>query len=66
MAVKSIYDLHSALIQFSNTYDYFGRGRAVKMIVRMAVVARCYLKLAEYYLSSDKRVIKGPGAPPRK
>jgi GT2 family glycosyltransferase len=63
-ARKSIGDLHHALILFSNTYNYFGSGRTIKCVVRLAVLARCYLKLAEYYLGSDKRVIKGPGAPP--
>jgi GT2 family glycosyltransferase len=62
-AIKSIRDLHNALIMFSEKYDYFGSGRAIKWCVRLAVLLRCYLKLAEYYLSSDKRVIKGPGAP---
>jgi GT2 family glycosyltransferase len=62
-AVKSIRDLHDALIELSNSYDYFGRGRTIKWLVRVAVNARCYLKLAEHYLGSDKRVIKGPGAP---
>jgi GT2 family glycosyltransferase len=65
-ASKSIRDLHDALITFSDTYDYFGSSRVVKWCVRLAVSARCCLKLAEYYLSSDKRVIKGPGAPPNK
>jgi hypothetical protein len=65
-AVKSIRDLHDALIEFSEAYDYFGHRHATKVLVSFAVRARCYLKLAEYYLSSDKRVIKGPGAPSRK
>jgi hypothetical protein len=63
MACKSIHNLHKALIEFSEAYDYFGNGRAIKLLVRFAVLTRCYLKLAEYYLSADKRVIKGPGAP---
>lgn len=65
MALKSIGDLHNALIEFSEKYDYFGSGRATKFLVRLAVRARCFLKTAEYYLSADKRVIKGPGAPAR-
>ena len=65
-ALTSIRDLHDALIEFSEKYDYFGRGRAIKILVRVAVQTRCYVKLAEYYLSSDKRVIKGPGAPSNK
>jgi GT2 family glycosyltransferase len=62
-AVKSIRDLHNALIEFSEDYDYFGSGRVIKCTVSLAVRARCFLKLAEHWLSSDKRVIKGPGAP---
>lgn len=62
-ARKSIRDLHNALILFSDTYDYFGSSRSIKCIVRLGVLIRYYLKIAEYYLSSDKRVIKGPGAP---
>ena len=65
-ASKSIRDLHDALIEFSEDYDYFGGGRVIKCAVRLAVRARCYLKLAEHRLSSDKRVIKGPGAPTNK
>ncbi len=65
-ALKSIRELHHALIQFSEGYDYFGKSRATKLIVRLAVRARYAVKVAEYYLGSDKRVIKGPGAPPVK
>jgi GT2 family glycosyltransferase len=62
-ARKSIRDLHNALILFSDAYDYFGSGPVIKCIIRLATLIRFYLKIAEYYLSSDKRVIKGPGAP---
>lgn len=65
-AVHSIRELHSALIQFSDAYDYFGSGPVVKMIIRFGVIARCALKLAEYRFGRDKRVIKGPGAPTRR
>ena len=64
-AAKSIRDLHGSLIQLSDSYNYFGNGRVIKWLVRVAVIARCNLKLAEHYLGSDKRVIKGPGAPSR-
>lgn len=63
-ARKSIRDLHNALILFSDTYDYFGSSPMIKYVVRLAVLSRYCLKMGEYYLSSDKRVIKGPGAPP--
>ena len=63
-AEKSIRALHDALIQFSESYHYFGKSSMIKWLVRTAVAIRCQLKLLEYRLSSDKRVIKGPGAPP--
>lgn len=62
---SSLRELHDALITFNEAYDYFGKSRASKLLVRLAVRARGYFKRAEYYLSSDKRVIKGPGAPPK-
>jgi GT2 family glycosyltransferase len=64
-AQSSLRELHDALIEFNEAYDYFGKGRASKLLVRAAVKARDYFKRAEHYLSSDKRVIKGPGAPPK-
>jgi GT2 family glycosyltransferase len=62
---SSLRELHDALIEFNEAYDYFGKSRASKLLVRLAVKARDYFKRAEFYLSSDKRVIKGPGAPPK-
>src|SRR5258708_40126332 len=62
---SSLRELHDALIEFNEAYDYFGKSRASKLLVRMAVRARDYFKRAEHSLSSDKRVIKGPGAPPK-
>ncbi len=61
--LASLRDQRRALIDFSEHYDYFGKGRLIKVVVRAAVLVRYYLKVAEYHLSSDKRVIKGPGAP---
>lgn len=62
---SSLRELHDALIAFNEAYDYFGRSRASKLLVRLAVKVRAGCKGAEYYLGSDKRVIKGPGAPPK-
>jgi GT2 family glycosyltransferase len=62
---SSLRELHDALITFNEAYDYFGKSRASKLLVRLAVKARDGFKRAECYLSSDKRVIKGPGAPPK-
>jgi hypothetical protein len=60
---SSLRELHRALIEFNEAYDYFGRSRTSKRLVRLAVKARDCIKRAEYCLSTDKRVIKGPGAP---
>jgi GT2 family glycosyltransferase len=62
---RSLRELHDALITFNETYDYFGKSYASKLLVRLAVKTRLCLKRAEYILGSDKRVIKGPGAPPK-
>lgn len=63
--LHSLRALHDALIEFNEAYDYFGKSRASKLLVRWAVKTRSVCKRAEYYLGSDKRVIKGPGAPPK-
>lgn len=62
-ALSSLHDQCRALIQFNEAYNYFGPGRMMKLMVRGAVMARYYCKVLEYHLGSDKRVIKGPGAP---
>jgi len=62
-ALRSLRAFHAAQITFSDAYDYFSSNRGLKMLIRMAVHVRYGLKVIEYYLSSDKRVIKGPGAP---
>ena len=63
--LTSLGELHDALIAFNDAYDYFGKSRTSKLLVGLAVKVRACWKCAEYYLSSDKRVIKGPGAPPK-
>jgi N-acetylglucosaminyl-diphospho-decaprenol L-rhamnosyltransferase len=63
MPRKKIIEQHRAMVVFNDQYDYFGKSRLLKLVVRLAVAARCLLKITEFYLSSDKRVIKGPGAP---
>lgn len=63
MPRKRIIELHRALADFNDVYDYFGKGWFIKRAVRGAVRIRCFLKLLEFHLGSDKRVIKGPGAP---
>jgi GT2 family glycosyltransferase len=64
MPRKKIIELHKALADFNNVYDYFGKSWLLKKAVSAAVRIRCWLKLLEFHLGSDKRVIKGPGAPP--
>jgi len=64
-AQNSLRELHEALLTFNEAYDYFGKSRASKWLVRLAVKARACFKCAEYRLGSDKRVITGPGAPPK-
>jgi GT2 family glycosyltransferase len=63
MPKKKIIEQHQAMVVFNEHYDYFGKSRILKWMVRVAVGVRCMLKIAEFYLSNDKRVIKGPGAP---
>lgn len=63
MPRKKIVEQHKAMVAFNEHYDYFGKSRLLKWLVRWAVAARCLLKIAEFHMSSDKRVIKGPGAP---
>jgi GT2 family glycosyltransferase len=50
-------------IVFSDAYDYFGKSWITKLIVRCGIRVRYYSKILGYYVSSDKRVIKGPGRP---
>jgi len=64
MPRKRIIELHKALADFSDLYDYFGTNSLLKWVVRIAVKVRCWIKLLEFHLGHDKRVIKGPGAPP--
>lgn len=63
MPRKNILALHRALADFSEIYDYFGNGWLTKKAVRVALKLRCWIKLLEFHLGKDKRVIKGPGAP---
>ena len=61
--LRALREQCQGLIDFSERYDYFGKSRLTKAVVRFGVRARYYTKVMGYYLSSDKRVIKGPGAP---
>lgn len=57
---KSIYAMHKAFHDFNQHYDYFGKSRIVKSLVGSAITIRYWLKLAEFHMGGDKRVIKGP------
>lgn len=61
--LRALQEQCQGLIDFSDAYDYFGKSAFTKALVRLGVRARYYTKVLGYYLSSDKRVIKGPGAP---
>jgi hypothetical protein len=63
--LKTLREQCQGFIDFSDAYDYFGKGRFIKFMVRVGIRARYYLKVLGYYVSSDKRVIKGPGRPTR-
>lgn len=62
-ALAGIRMQHQGFIDFNDHYDYFSSNPMVKFVIRQAVRARYGLKVAEYYLGRDKRVIKGPGRP---
>ena len=61
--LKALREQCQGFIDFSDAYDYFGRNAIIKAIVRLGVRIRYASKVLGYYLSSDKRVIKGPGRP---
>ncbi len=63
--LRTLREQRTALNYFSERYDYFGKSRFIKALVRVGILVRYYSKVLGYYLSSDKRVIKGPGAPPK-
>jgi len=60
LPLKSIRQMHKGFYDFNRHYDYFGKNNLVKLLVTGAITIRYWIKLAEYYLGSDKRVIKGP------
>jgi len=61
--LRALREQCQGLIDFNEAYDYFGTSRLTKAMVRFGIRLRYYTKVLGYYLSSDKRVIKGPGAP---
>jgi GT2 family glycosyltransferase len=63
VALSAFREQCESFIKFNDCYDYFGKSRLTKAIVRFGIRVRYCSKVLGYYLSSDKRVIKGPGAP---
>lgn len=61
MPKASIKAMHKGFHDFNDHYDYFGSSPIVKFLTRCAITIRYWIKMLEYYLSSDKRVIKGLG-----
>ena len=49
--------------QFSEPTITSVRAGFIKALVRLGIRFRYYTKVLGYYVSSDKRVIKGPGRP---
>ena len=41
MPRKKIIEQHRAMVDFNEHYDYFGKSRLLKLLVRAAVAARC-------------------------
>lgn len=62
-SLKEIYGTHVALRQFYDLYYAPNHNVLLQIFMRGGITARQYFKVLEYYLSTDKRVIKGPGAP---
>jgi GT2 family glycosyltransferase len=61
MPKASIRAMHKGFHDFNDNYDYFGSSPVVKFLTRCAITIRYWIKMIEYYLGSDKRVIKGLG-----
>lgn len=61
MPKASIRAMHKGFHDFNDNYDYFGSNPVVKFLTRCAITVRYCIKMLEYYLGSDKRVIKGFG-----
>jgi GT2 family glycosyltransferase len=52
---------HKGFHDFNLYYDYFGKSRLIKALVSFAILVRYWLKVCEFCVGRDKRVIKGPG-----
>ncbi len=61
--VKEIHLQHQALRVFYDNYIGHHHGIVKKSVLRLGIKARRIMKVIEFKLSRDKRVLKGPGAP---
>ena len=60
---KEIRLQHEALQDFYDLYYAENHTLLTRRLVHIGIHIRLFLKIVEYHFSSDKRVIKGPGAP---
>lgn len=63
-SLKQIRALHQALRVFYELFYAPQHNIILRWLVRVGIWGRERIKIMEYALSSDKRVIKSPGAPP--
>ncbi|CAN5395166.1 glycosyltransferase family 2 protein [soil metagenome] len=60
---KEIAKLHDALRLFYDQYTGKNHGPLKRAIVHLCIPIRKFMKMAEFSLSKDKRLLKGPGTP---
>lgn len=63
--IKQIRALHAALMKFYDIYYAPRHFFPLRLVVRTGIRLREFFKVLEFRFSGDKRVITGPGAPPR-
>ncbi len=61
---KQIRDLHDSLRKFYDIYYAQGHWLGLQYFVRLGIFLRKYMKVLEFKLGKEKRIITGPGAPP--
>lgn len=61
--LKQIRALHSAIKKYYDVYYAPRHNVLMRLFVHAGIWARLYLKILEFKLSRDKRVITGPGSP---
>ena len=63
IGLRALREQCQGLIDFNEAYDYFGKSRLTKTHRASRNSVPVLHQSRGYYLSSDKRIIKGPGAP---